>query len=361
MKRQPVLMIGCLCAAFVAAAGCNFGPAAEPTALIQQPTASLTATAAAVREVLPTRTPVPPLLITPASTPTPITPSVTPTITETPGPIRYEIQEGDQLIAIVRDLGHRSLAVMDEVVALNPNVPSVDRLPPPGSIILVPRPTPTATPPGGEITATFLAQFPSSPTPELQLITHIVETGQTIVGIIAQYDVPMYLLRELNPWPSVDWTSCDPAIPSGGEDCNPVLSVGQEILVPAPTATPTLSPTPSGSETPTPTPTYAPPALLWPSPGDIIQGGPLTLRWVSAGMLQPDEYYQVTLTDHTASTVFTDFTRANSLALPVAIQPGDAVSHDITWRVEVVRVQADHAAVLITFPGEERPFQWRSP
>ncbi len=360
MKRQTAFIAGCFCLIIAVLAGCNFGPAAEPTAAAIQPTASLTVTMTPT-VTLPARTPPPLSLITPANTPTPVTPSATPTITETPGPIQYVIQEGDQLIAIVRDNGHRSLAVLDEVVALNPNVPSADRLPPPGSTILIPRPTATATPPGGELTATVLAQFPASPTPVLQTMTHIVEQGQTIVGILSQYDIPMYRLRELNPWPAVDWTGCDPAIPSGGEDCSPVLSVGQEILVPAPTPIPTLSPTPSGGETPTPTPTYAPADLLWPSPGDIIQGGPLTLRWVSVGILQPGEYYQVTVTDQTAGTVYTTFTRSNSLTLPAALQPGDAVSHEVSWRVEVVRVQEDNAAVLIAFPGEERPFQWQAP
>ncbi len=337
--------------------GCNFSPIVAPTPLSTPPPMATDT----LSPLSPTPTPTPPdvAAITPADTPTPVTPSATPTITDTPGPFEHVLQEGDQLIAIVQTYGHRSLAVLDEVVTMNPNVPNADRLPPPGSVILIPRPTPTPTPLGGELTATFFAQHPMSPTPEMMRMTHVVEEGQTIIGIALQYNTTMMILSQLNP--QLDWFGCDFAHPSGGPDCNPSLSIGQELVVPAPTPTPTLSPTPSGNETPTPTPTFSPVRLLWPSPGDIIAGGPLVLRWVSAGVLQPGEYYQVTVTDHTTGAVYTQFTQGNTLALPAELQPMDASPHEITWRVVVVHVRDDNVAVIVGALGDERPFQWRAP
>jgi len=125
-----------------------------------------------------------------------------------------------------------------------------------------------------------------------------------------------------------------------------------------PTPTPTLSPTPSGSETPTPLPTIGPVRLLWPAPGDIVAGGPLILRWVSSGVLDPDELYQVTVVDATSGVRYTDFTANTSLALPASLQPTDVQPHSVTWQVVVVRVGSDNVAFAVGASGEERPFQW---
>lgn len=332
--------------------------ASSPTpavALVMAPP-TLTATSSPT----PTVTATPPEIyaITPASTPTPITPSPTPTITNTPGPFEHVVQPNDQLIAVVQEYGHFDLAVLDVIVAMNPNITDADRLPPPGSVILIPRPTPSPTPPGGELTATAVFLNPPSPTPPRLTMVHTVEEGQTIIGIALQYNTTMAILAELNP--QLFWVGCDFTIASGGENCNPPLSIGDEIIVPMPTPTPTLSPTPSGSETPTLTPTPGPVRLLWPADGSIIQGGPLTLRWVSAGMLEPDRFYQVTVTDHTLGKVYTAFVRTNTLTLPGELQPVDDLTHEVSWQVEVVQVGNDNVAFRVGAPGFSRRFQWRS-
>ncbi len=356
--RHPLLraLVPFLMAGLLGQAGCNFSPVAEPAgtdvgfpAAPATPTPSVTATAPLLEA----------LAITPADTPTPVTPSATPTITDTPGPFEHIVQEGDQLIAIVQEYGHFDLAVLDVIVTMNANIPNADRLPPPGSVILIPRPTHSPTPPGGELTATLIARNPPTASPELLTMTHVVQEGQTIVGIALQYGVPIYVLANLNP--RLDWRGCDFNIPGGGPDCGPPLSIGQELVVPAPTPTPTLSPTPSGSETPTPSPTYGPVRLLAPASGVIIMGGPLTLRWVSAGVLRPDELYQVTVTNHTTGTVYTEFTRENILTLPGDLQPPPGATYDMGWVVAVVRVQQNNVAEVVGALGEERPFRWMGP
>ncbi|MBN1965872.1 MAG: LysM peptidoglycan-binding domain-containing protein, partial [Anaerolineae bacterium] len=374
MTRQSlrVFVCGVLVSGLLLAA-CNFSPApGQPTAAV---TPSLTATATPERVASATLTAAPPgepasaggdlaivaQAITPANTPTPITPSATPTITDTPGPFEHVVSEADisGLIGIVFQYGHYSLDVLDDVVAMNPNIPSADRLPPPGSVILIPRPTATATPQGGELTATLLAQYPVSPMPERPTGTHVVVEGQTMVGIVGQYDTTMRIMADLNP--GIGWLGCDFSIPSGGPNCGPPLSIGQELTVPLPTATPTLSPTPSGAETATLTPTLAPVRLLWPPSGVSIMGGPLVLRWVSAGALGPQDFYQVTVTDDTAGLVYTEFARGNTLTLPSDLQPGDDVAHAMTWSVTVVRVGDDNVAVVIGSASEGRPFTWTAP
>lgn len=339
------------------AAGCS-----PPQAIVEEtslPTPSLTSTVAPT--FTPTMTPTPPEIneITPANTPTPVTPSMTPTITNTPGPFEHVIEANDQLIAVVQQYGHYDLAVLDMIVAMNANVTNADRLPPPGTVILIPRPTGSPTPPGGELTATVVALNPPSATPSFLTMTHAVEEGQTIIGIALQYNTTMAILAELNP--QLFWFGCDFTVASGGEDCGPQLSIGDELTVPMATPTPTLSPTPSGNETPTLTPTPGPVRLLWPGAGSIIQGGPLTLRWVSAGALEPDRLYQVTLTDYTTGVTYTEFLRGNTLTLPGDLQPTDDVVHDMAWQVEIVQVGNDNVAFRVGAPGQARSFQWSRP
>ncbi|MBN2470484.1 MAG: LysM peptidoglycan-binding domain-containing protein [Anaerolineae bacterium] len=341
----------------VGLAGCAPSSATETPAPLM-PSVTLSATLTASPPPTLTATPTPPeiAIITPASTPTPVTPSATPTITNTPGPFEHVIAPNDQLIAIVQEYGHYDLAVLDAVVALNPSVPNANQLPPPGSTILIPRPTPSPTPPGGELTATVLAQNPRSATPAPLTMVHVVEEGQTVIGIALQYNTTMAILAELNP--RLYWFNCDFTIASGGENCSPQLSIGDELVVPMPTPTPTLSPTPSGSETPTLTPTPGPVRLLWPGAGAIIQGGPLTLRWVSAGVFEADRFYQVTVTNYTTGTVFTEFVKANSLTLPGDLQPADDAVHEMAWQVEVVQIGNDNVAFRVGAAGEVRNFQW---
>ena len=89
--------------------------------------------------------------------------------------------------------------------------------------------------------------------------------GQTIVDIAVTYNTTLEVLAVLNA--DISFAGCNFEIQSGGPNCNPILQVGQVVLVPAPTPTPTLSPTPSGNETPTPTPTYAAPVVISPPQG----------------------------------------------------------------------------------------------
>ncbi|MFC1959676.1 LysM domain-containing protein [Chloroflexota bacterium] len=356
MVRFPNVLLLLLVVGLSFLVGCNFDVANAPVepAAVVPPT--VTATTASIAPVMATATLAPINQITPAHTSTPVTPSVTPTITNTPGPHEHVVQAGEGLIGIVLQYGHYDLGVLDAVVALNGNMPDADRLPPPGSTILVPRPTPLPTPLGGELTATIVAQNPPTATPQRLTGIHVVEEGQSIVGIAQQYNTTMAILAQLNP--QLWWHGCDFTIASGGTACAPLLNVAEELTIPLPTPTPSATPTPSGSETPTITPTFAAVRLLWPAAGSIVAGGPLTLRWVSAGMLQSDQAYQVTVTDYTSGVAYSEFVRGNSLVLPPELQPVDEAVHEITWQVVVVQIGSDNVAFQVGADGEIRPLQW---
>jgi hypothetical protein len=294
------------------------------------------------------------LALAPTETTLPITPTLT--LTPTPSALEYVIREGDTLIAIVRrpPFNHRDLGVLNEVVRINsPLLTSPDRLPPPGTTILIPLPTPQPTQPGSPNQALPVVQVQTG-----GIVTqHIVVEGETILGIADQYNTTLRILRDLNP--DIAFVGCDFSNPSGGPDCSVFLEVGQPVNVPQPTPTPTLSPTPSGSETPTPTPTFSAPRISFP-PRDaaITASSPFALQWVSVGILEAQQVYLVQIEDVTAGAVFNDVTADNSYLIPVLLVPADTQPHQFRWRVSVARLDAQGRYELVGGEGEWRSFVW---
>jgi LysM domain len=266
------------------------------------------------------------------------TASLAPTITYTPsptlGPVEYVIQPGDTLFFIIQQppWNYRNFNVVNEILRLNPNIASIDNLPPPGTTILIPLPTAAPT----DVASTNLA----IPQIELPVNTTIIQRqireGETIIGIAEEFTTTLRILSELNP--EVGFFGCDFANPSGGPDCNVQLQVGQPINVPAPTPTPTLSPTPSGSETPTPTPTYAAPIMTFPPIDARINSNvPFYLQWVSVGSLLPDETYLIQIEQIDSQTSQTDVSRATSYLLPESLIPPTGTEYLYRWRVLVAK------------------------
>ncbi len=301
------------------------------------------------------------ILETPLPTFTPLPPSLTPTPTETPGPYEHVVQPGETLLAIVQLYGYRSPAIMSVVVALNANLPSADALVA-GQTILIPRQTNTPTPPGFEVTLTTVAtlgiDLPRAIPTNAVIDCHTVEEGETIISIAQDYATTIEILAELNP--AILFSGCDFNNRSGGENCIVSIVVGQCVNVPFPTPTPTLSPTPSGDETATPTPTYPPPRVVSPPDGWTLRGS-VPLQWVSVGLLQPDEYYFVEVTDTERGEVFTEATRVTSLDLPLDLMPPAGEQRRFTWRV-LIAAQTENGTfreVGISVPT--RSFVWQGP
>jgi hypothetical protein len=164
---------------------------------------------------------------------------------------------------------------------------------------------------------------------------------------------------EFNPLPDgLDCRGCDFSQSDVGSCPNPpVLSVGQVLNVPAPTATPSPTSPPTGDETVTPTPTHRAPELVYPS-GGVTMRGRVRLQWVSVGLLGPDEFYVVTLTDQSTGTLFNEATRDTFLQVPPEYVPTDGTTHGITWSVSVEQRLPDGLFSPVGGRSIEAQFMW---
>lgn len=293
---------------------------------------------------------------------TPGTPTETITFTPSPGPYEHTIAQGETLLGIVSRYGYQELSIMDEVVRINGNIPSADRLPGPGAVILIPRPSPTPTIEGAELTltagGTLAVDFPQFEA----TLQHEVRDGETIIGIAGQYETTLQVLDLLNP--ELLFLNCDLATPSGGPGCSVNLVVGQLVNVPAPTPTPTLSPTPDGSETPTPTPTYMVPLMVFPPEGGLAPAVSIDLQWTSSGILDNTQVYLIQVKDMMTGAEHLFVTRNTSYRLDEALIPTSGETHEIAWHVAVGSATGDgeyYQFIGDTSEADEwRTFNWES-
>lgn len=351
-----------LCALLAMLTACNFNTEPPtPTVSIPQtpqqtettpePSATSSPSPAPTVERVILITPTPDAPLAPTSEP--------PTPTPTPGPYVVTVAPGDTMSRILPRFGYLDFGVLRAVRTLNPDV-NVENLQV-GQTVLIPRMTFTPSPPGYEATVSMMATLGIRPPDELaantELTCHTVIEGENIISIADSYNTTIEIIARLNP--EIPFTGCDFNNRSGGETCNPRITIGQCVQVPLPTPTPTLSPTPSGSETPTATPTFPAPLIVSPPEG-VTVSGPLTIQWVSVGVLGPDEYYYVEVTDTTLNTRFTQVTKDTSIALPQALIPTDGQTHAITWLVTVVRRNASGGYAPIGGVMAMRSFNWQS-
>lgn len=365
-RSRLVLLIGII-AAFELT-GCDFNLLPEVMPTLQE--IPITATPSITETVIPSPTMTANFIqletSTPTFTPPPPTPIPTPTIT--PGPYEHTIKAGETLGYIIQLYGYTDLrtgpgSIIDQIVALNPNIPNADTLPGAGNQILIPRQTATPTPQNTETAVAVIAtNAASSPVVTLPGNTgiedYVVQQGETFVGIAQEHNTTIEVLAVLNP--EVNIFGCNFEIPSGGPNCNPPLQIGQVLKVPAPTPTPTLSPTPSGSETPTPTPTYTAPLLVYPPEGALAPPGIFSVQWVGVGILQPNEVYLVEVVDVTSGMMWRGVTRDTSLLLPETLIPQDGQAHTFNWTVRVAVPNEQGVYRPIGAPPVIRSFRWES-
>jgi hypothetical protein len=358
--------VALLCAMVLgSAAACDFSPA-PPTPTFNAPTDTPAVTLTPSLTPSPTVSPTPrgaAALVMPTLPPQAPTVEIIPTATE--GPFRHTIQQGETLLAIIQQYGYFTFDVLPEVVRLN-GLPSADRLPGAGTVLLIPRPTPTGIPFNFAVTATACAGvgegFAVGVTGICEqtgrpLGTHTVERGQTFIDIAAIYDMSLEQVSRLNQ--NYNWRGCDFNLPSGGPDCGPLLGEADAVNVylPLPTLAPTA--TISGSETPTVTPTFPAPLVISPPDGSILPAGVFDLQWVSVGVLRADEVYFVELQDLNNGATFNDTTRDTALRLPDTLIPADGQPHNIQWRVFVARDQGGRFVPVGGIPPW-RAFTWQS-
>lgn len=341
--------------------GCNFvrldSPADPTEAPVVAPatvnaTAEATVTSAPVIEVsVDTPTPLP--------DPTAVLPSAT------PGPWQHVVRAGETLGFIIQRYGYRNFDVIDQIVQLNDNVPNANLLPGEGSVILIPRPTATPLPadytPMPVPPALIDRLAPTSPATGLNydaaIAEHVVDQGQTVVDIFVQHDTTLEIISILNP--DISFARCDFSLRSGGPECNPLLSVGQIVRVPAPTPSPTLSPTFSGRETATPTPTWPAPQIVYPAQDSILPPKAFRLHWLSVGALQAGEVYLVQISDE-SGVIHNAITRDTSLLLPQSLVPSGGAAAEMTWTVSVARADSNDVYRIISGYPQTRRFLWES-
>ncbi len=343
------------------AAGCELAqvPQVSPT-----PASAVTDTATPTATLAPDVTlenvaTLRPQIESPSPTWTPGPPTMTFTPSNTPGPYEYTIQDGDTLLYIIQQppFNYRDGTVLNLILEMNPQIPNINALPPPGSVILIPRQTLTPTP-EGYVQTLAIMPAPTQPSISGDIIEYTVNEGETIIGVAENNATTLSALATLNP--AISFVGCDFSTPFGGSGCNVFLVSGQVVNVPALTPTPTLSPTFSGSETPTPTPTFSPPIPVFPPQNASAPARTFQLQWLSAGILEPAQFYVVQIEDTTSGETVTGVTRNTSYELPSNMIPRDGQTHQIRWRVSIGTPNEQGAFRLISPDSPWNYFSWQS-
>jgi len=292
----------------------------------------------------PTRTPVPTATETPMPTETPTpapptntpTPSLVPTQPNTPvPPTKYTVRAGDTLASIAE----RFNTTIERIQQFNNLRDDVIQV---GQVLQIPSsgstPGPTTTP---KPTETFV------PGPTPGTVLHVVQTGDTLLGISLKYGVSMLLIQNANDIKDAE-----------------TIRVGQQLVIPI---GPALTATPGSLPTPTGLPTYPALVLLSPLNDQAFEGNeePILLQWASVGILHQNEYYQVRLEQVGAGTLTTIFrTRATGWHVPLDLFPRlDDTRRVFQWQVRVVRetgAQPDGTPIYqdAGFPSVTRAFRW---
>jgi len=242
--------------------------------------------------------------------------SPTPTITLTPEPtytplppIEYQIRDNDNcgLIAVIYGVTIRSIADLN-------NLPPDCGVLSVGQIILIPQPTPTASPmPTGTLSVGEATES------ACQKIEYRVGENDTLNGIALNYAVSMETIKTYNGLTS------------------DTVWVGQVLDIPLCERLPTAGPTP----TPTLPPPYSPTNLLLPADGAVFAGNneSIALQWAAIGGLLENELYAVTIEDLTEGQgkKLVDYTSDTKYNIPTNFRPLENAPHVIRWWIQPVR------------------------
>jgi LysM repeat protein len=259
--------------------------------------------------VEPTVTPTvsPTLTLTPS--PTPLIPTPTYTPVPSPTPYTYNVVADDTCSSIAYAFG----VSINSIVLLNNLPASCDTLYI-GQALLIPQPTPTATP---YPTATL---NPAEATDAAcTKIEYTVQNNDTLSSIAANYAISMAVLKSYNG------------------RVNDIVRTGEVLVIPLCERTDTSGPTP----TPTSPPPYAAPSLLLPADGApfTLADQTVTLQWASVGILRENEAYMITVVDITQGEErkIVNYVNDTKLIVPTSFRPDDNLPHIIRWWVSTVR------------------------
>lgn len=278
---------------------------------------------------LTTSTPSPTITITPTIT---LTPTLAPTWTPLP-PLEYRVNPGDSCASVAAAFG-----VSVQSIILENNL-SADCELYEDQVLMVPQPTPTASP---QPTAT-LSDLEKTEV-ACETISYTVSANDTLSAIADTYDVSMATIREYNGL------------------LNDTVYEGQTMIIPLCLREPTPGPTPTS----TPLPPYPSPNLLLPADGTSFteETESITLQWAAVGELETNEAYAVKITDITSENKDSviEYVNETSLIIPSSLQIGDGQPHIFRWSVYIARqIGSDEDSERWEIAGEEsqeRVFSW---
>ncbi len=283
--------------------------------------------------VTPTITTTATLTLTPSPS---VTPSPQPTFTPLP-PVEYTIKAGDFCGTIAAFFNVN----LQSIVLLN-NLPPDCGVLSVGQVLLIPQPTPTASP---QPTSTLSGVEATDEACEK--VEYVVTENDTLSGIARVYNISAEVIKQYNGLPS------------------DTVYAGRTLIIPLCER----NPTPGSTPTPTLPPPYLAPNLLLPADGTSITNvnDTITLQWASVGTLRDNEAYQVTIEDVTSGTgkKLIQYETDTSFNVPVSLRPSDSVPHVFRWTVQPVRQSGtsndgeaiwDAAGAL----SEARVFSWWS-
>lgn len=242
-----------------------------------------------------------------------ITPSPSPTGTTAPSPtplppMEYEVKAGDYCSSIAALYN----VSVNSIVLLN-NLPADCGTLSVGQKLMIPAPTPTASP----MPTSTLSAAEATET-ACEKVDYTVTANDTLGGIAATYNVSQESIKEFNNLPS------------------DTVFEGQRLTIP-------LCQRVAVGTTPTPTvpPPYPAPNLLLPADGASFTGSTetITLQWASVGELRQNEAYAVTVEDVTEASGerLVEYTTDTKFILPASFRPNADTPHIIRWSVVPVR------------------------
>jgi LysM repeat protein len=279
---------------------------------------------------------------TPLATETP-NPSATPVPTDTPQPPRYHTVAGGETLfglSLFYRISPESIAESN-AISLNTQI-QVDQ-----QLVI---PWPTATPPLESMVLEIGEEKVVTDVTDCQIIN--IQEGDSIYGLSARHDVPAEAIIAVNRLTEESIQLLHP----GDALCIPRVYPG-EILPP------TAGPQPTSTSTAFP----AGPSLLYPvdgievDPPDVL----MRLQWVAVKDLEADEWYMIELGDLDSpdSLPYRAFTRDSSFRLPDEWRPNVPETHEMEWRVSIVKVTGERSdgGVIYEYGGrssEEGTFFW---
>jgi LysM repeat protein len=249
-------------------------------------------------------------------------------------PVEYQVQPGDSCAGVAAMFG----VSVQSIILENNLSANCDLFE--DQVLMVPQPTPTASP---QPTATLSDAEKTDIACET--LTYDVQANDTLSSIADTYNVSMATIREYNGL------------------INDTVFEGQPLQIPLCQREPTPGPTP----TPTPLPPYPGPNLLLPADGASFTSSSdtISLQWAAVGELESDEAYAVTIIDLTSETdeTLVDYVTETSFIVPASFLSDDAKPHIYKWYVYIVRqIGSDEEDVenweVAGNRSEERVFGW---